>query len=135
MLLPSVQRHVWTGAEMSQLTIEGRKLPDRQVCLRYGVCNRTLSRWDRNPELNFPKPIIINHRKYRDEEELEAWDRVQATNSRRRLDQLPETQPPADTKRCNQDPSSSTAGSITVTNHAAVSDTISTICSKAVKAA
>jgi hypothetical protein len=122
---------------MTQLAIEGRKLPDRQVCLRYGVCNRTLSRWDRNPELNFPKPIIINHRKYRDEAELEAWDRAQATKSRLALGSttLPETQPPADTKRCNQDPSRSTAGSITVTDYAAVGDTISTNRRKAVKAA
>lgn len=67
---------------MSQPKIAGRKLPDRQVCNRYGVCNRTLSRWDRNPELGFPTPIIINGRKYRDEDELAAWDRAQAAKAR-----------------------------------------------------
>jgi hypothetical protein len=31
-------------------------------------------RWDHDPELNFPKPTYIRGRKYRDEEELDAFD-------------------------------------------------------------
>ena len=59
-----------------------RKLPDRVVCERYGIVSRTLSRWDANPSLNFPKPIVINGRKYREEAALDAWDREQAIKGR-----------------------------------------------------
>ena len=31
-------------------------------------------RWDHDPDLNFPKPIRIRSRKYRDERELDAFD-------------------------------------------------------------
>jgi hypothetical protein len=61
---------------------EQRMLPDRIVCDRYQVVSRTLARWDANPELNFPKPIVINNRKYRIESELDAWDRQQAAKGR-----------------------------------------------------
>jgi hypothetical protein len=50
-------------------------LPARAVALRYGVTLRTLWRWDRNVELGFPKPVRINNRKYRREDELDAFDR------------------------------------------------------------
>jgi hypothetical protein len=55
--------------------VTGRKLPDRLVCARYDICPRTLSRWDENPKLGFPRPFRINGRKYRDEKELDAFDR------------------------------------------------------------
>jgi|RhiMethySRZTD1v2_1073278.scaffolds.fasta_scaffold4843472_2 predicted DNA-binding transcriptional regulator AlpA len=55
-----------------------RYLPDPQVCRRYGVTAMTLWRWDHDPSVNFPKPIRINRRKYRDEAELEAWERQRA---------------------------------------------------------
>ena len=54
---------------------ERRYLPDPQVCRRYGVCAMTLWRWDHDPEMNFPKPMRVGRRKYRDEEELVAWER------------------------------------------------------------
>jgi len=63
---------------MPHPNVTGRKLPDRAVCDRYGVCSRTLARWDNNAELNFPKPTVINGRKYRSEDELTAWDRLRA---------------------------------------------------------
>jgi predicted DNA-binding transcriptional regulator AlpA len=59
-----------------------RMLPDPRVCERYGVCAMTLWRWDNNTTLNFPKPIRINGRKYRDESELEAWERAQAAKGK-----------------------------------------------------
>ena len=49
-------------------------LPDRKVAERYGVCRRTLFRWDRNPTLGFPPPVRINNRKYRSVAELDAFD-------------------------------------------------------------
>lgn len=48
---------------------------DPKVAERYSVHITTLYRWDRNARLNFPKPIRINGRKYRDVEQLDAWDR------------------------------------------------------------
>lgn len=53
-------------------------LPDPQVCKRYGVTSMTLYRWDKNASLGFPKPLVINRRKYRDVAELEIWERSYA---------------------------------------------------------
>ena len=50
-------------------------LPTRLVRARYNVCDRTLSRWGFNPALNFPKPKVINGRKYYDDDELTVFDR------------------------------------------------------------
>jgi hypothetical protein len=49
-------------------------LPDSAVCRRYGVSSMSLWRWDRTPELGFPKPIRIQNRKYRRLAELRAWE-------------------------------------------------------------
>jgi DNA-binding transcriptional MerR regulator len=61
--------------------LSGRKIPDREVAERYGVVARTLRRWEENPELGFPKALLINRRKYRDEDELIAWERARATQA------------------------------------------------------
>jgi hypothetical protein len=55
-----------------------RLLPDPEVCDRYGIHPSTLRNWDLNSALNFPKPIRINNRKFRDEEELNRFDRERA---------------------------------------------------------
>jgi predicted DNA-binding transcriptional regulator AlpA len=55
-----------------------RLLPDAQVRQRYNVAACTIYRWDHDRELSFPKPIKINGRKYRDEAELDAFDRARA---------------------------------------------------------
>ena len=55
-----------------------RLVPDAEVCARYGVHISTLYNWDRSPGLNFPKPIRINNRKFRDEAELDQFDRARA---------------------------------------------------------
>jgi hypothetical protein len=52
-----------------------QKLPSRLVCRRYGISDRTLARWERDPVLNFPAPTLINLRKYYDLAELDEWDR------------------------------------------------------------
>jgi hypothetical protein len=62
-----------------QPNVTGRKLPTRAVCARYGDKNpRTIARWVRNPDLNFPQPTVINGRNYFDEDELTAFDRAKA---------------------------------------------------------
>jgi predicted DNA-binding transcriptional regulator AlpA len=53
-------------------------LPDHKVCDRYGVSPMTLWRWDHDAKLNFPQPIRIRGRKYRDQHELDAFDAAQA---------------------------------------------------------
>jgi hypothetical protein len=59
-----------------------RLLPDRVVRQRLGnIAASTLFRWDRRPELGFPKPVIINNRKYRDEQEFDEFLRSRVTAS------------------------------------------------------
>jgi hypothetical protein len=50
-------------------------LPDPLVAERYQVTPRTIHRWDRQPELGFPQPLLINGRKYRRLNQLESWER------------------------------------------------------------
>ena len=57
----------------------GQKLTTRRVCLRYGVSDRTVARWERDPSLNFPQPLVVNKRKYFSEDELTQWDRANAS--------------------------------------------------------
>lgn len=50
-------------------------LTARQVLSRYGITDMTLWRWLRNPDLGFPRPTVINRRRYFAEAELTAWER------------------------------------------------------------
>jgi len=45
---------------------------------RYDVTNRTLDRWIISEQRDFPKPIMINGRRYWDQAEVEAWERSRA---------------------------------------------------------
>ena len=52
-----------------------RKLPIRAMCVQYGdVCDRTITRWTNAGIL--PAPLVINGRRYWDEEELERRERA-----------------------------------------------------------
>jgi hypothetical protein len=51
-------------------------IPDTRVARRYGVHSITLSRWTADPKLAFPRPIIINKRRYRRKSELELFERA-----------------------------------------------------------
>ncbi|HTS40035.1 MAG TPA: DNA-binding protein [Xanthobacteraceae bacterium] len=62
------------------MTTPRKFLPDAKVCHRYGICASTLFRWDAHKKLGFPKPIRINGRKYRDERELDEFDRTRAAD-------------------------------------------------------
>ena len=50
---------------------ERRYVSGPGVCARFDISAMTLWRWQRNPELNFPLPIVINGRKYWALDELE----------------------------------------------------------------
>jgi len=59
----------------------GPKLPTRLLCKRFNVCDRTIARWQNDPRLGFPSPIVINGRKYFDENEIVQWERDRASKS------------------------------------------------------
>jgi hypothetical protein len=54
------------------------KLPTKKVSERYQVADRTIARWQDDPALAFPAPMVVNGRKYWDEDELIAWERARA---------------------------------------------------------
>jgi predicted DNA-binding transcriptional regulator AlpA len=45
------------------------------VCKYFQVGERTIHRWLANPALAFPRPTIVNGRKYWDRSEVIAWAR------------------------------------------------------------
>jgi DNA-binding transcriptional MerR regulator len=63
------------------MTTGKRLLPIRAMCQRYGdVADRTIDRWTASGIL--PPPLVINKRRYWDEEELE---RRECANMSRKL--------------------------------------------------
>jgi hypothetical protein len=50
------------------------RIPRRKTADRYGVSVRTIERWQANAELQFPKSIVLNGRRYDDVDELDVWD-------------------------------------------------------------
>ena len=52
--------------------------PRKKTAERYGVHVRSIERWERNPEMNFPEPLVVNGRKYDNVPALEAWERMRA---------------------------------------------------------
>lgn len=63
---------------MVQLENSGSLLPARKVWERYSVTDRTLDRWVERKELGFPRPIVINKRRYWYEGPLIEWERSRA---------------------------------------------------------
>jgi predicted DNA-binding transcriptional regulator AlpA len=62
--------------------VEGsRRLKSAEVQSRYGICDRTLDRWLVDPQLEFPRPLMINRQRYFDEQELVVWERERAKKS------------------------------------------------------
>jgi hypothetical protein len=76
MLFPAI---TGKGASMAKITRSipesSDLLPDPLVAKRYRVTTRTIYRWDRQSDLDFPPPISINGRKYRRVNQLEQWER------------------------------------------------------------
>ena len=54
-----------------------RLLPARQICERYGITSRTLSRWLARRDLAFPQPMVVNGRRFWWLAHIEAWERGQ----------------------------------------------------------
>lgn len=60
------------------MTVSKKYLTARQIRERYNVSDMSLHRWLKDPDLDFPKPIYINRRRFFDEEMLIAWERKRA---------------------------------------------------------
>jgi hypothetical protein len=56
-------------------------LPASRVWRRYQICDRTLDRWLANENLKFPRPIVIQRRRYWRIAELVAWERARAKST------------------------------------------------------
>ena len=57
----------------------GLAAPERRLIL-YGISDMTLWRWLQDVNLKFPKPIVIEGRRYWHWSNLDAWDAAQATS-------------------------------------------------------
>jgi hypothetical protein len=62
-------------AETTTIPVSSAKLPTAAVAARFNVTVRTVDRWLGNEHLGFPKPFLINGRKYWPVEQLEQWER------------------------------------------------------------
>jgi hypothetical protein len=52
--------------------------PRSETARQFGKTTRTLERWERDPKLGFPAPIVINRLKYDSVRKLQQWKRQQA---------------------------------------------------------
>jgi predicted DNA-binding transcriptional regulator AlpA len=59
-------------------------LPLRRVRARFGVCARTIYRWEADPRVGFPNPIRIHNNRYWRLEDLVRWERARAAGKRPR---------------------------------------------------
>ena len=57
-------------------------LTARQVRARYGdISDMSLWRWLNDPALNFPKPMVVNHRRLWKLNSLQIWESKRETDS------------------------------------------------------
>ncbi|MDE3872983.1 DNA-binding protein [Sinorhizobium meliloti] len=56
----------------------GAYLTSNQVLARYSIAPITFYRWQKNPALGFPKPLVINRRKFFKVDDLAEWERERA---------------------------------------------------------
>jgi predicted DNA-binding transcriptional regulator YafY len=56
-------------------------IPATQLAAELGVSRRTLARWLRALELEFPPPKIVNHRLYFERNSIEAWKAATAVKA------------------------------------------------------
>ena len=62
--------------QLSRHEVDGSFLTAAEVRKRYGnISEMTLWRWLNNTALNFPKPIVINRRRFFARARLKCWER------------------------------------------------------------
>lgn len=49
-------------------------LTSADVMTRYSISDMTLHRWLKNQSLKFPRPLVINRRRFFRSEDLAAWE-------------------------------------------------------------
>lgn len=67
---------------MNEAEIGTTYLPGPATARRYNVTTRCLGRWTTDPKLGFPKPMIVNRRRFFAVGDLEAWERSRASAHR-----------------------------------------------------
>jgi hypothetical protein len=65
-----------TPQSRDRQALQADLIPDARVAERYGVSTRTIPRWDADPDLGFPAPVVINGRRYRRRVDLERFERA-----------------------------------------------------------
>jgi predicted DNA-binding transcriptional regulator AlpA len=65
-------------------TPESEWLGGAQLRRMLGITGMTLWRWEKDPELNFPRPTIIRERKYWSRAAINEWMRNAAVSKARR---------------------------------------------------
>ncbi|MEY9100508.1 putative DNA-binding transcriptional regulator AlpA [Sinorhizobium fredii] len=63
---------------MEAQSTSGAYLTSNQVLARYSIAPITFYRWQKNTALGFPKPMVINRRKFFRVDDLTAWERERA---------------------------------------------------------
>jgi hypothetical protein len=59
--------------------LSNKKLSTGMVALRFGVCVKTILRWEADEAFGFPKALRMRgDRRYWDEAALQAWERKRA---------------------------------------------------------
>jgi hypothetical protein len=56
--------------------------PRRKTAKQLGVCTRTITRWEQNPQLGFPPCALINGRKYDRVADVLRWVFARAAGKR-----------------------------------------------------
>jgi hypothetical protein len=66
-------------------TASDERLPAAAVLRRYKIVDRTLKRWLDNLSLDFPRPLVVNGRRYFRAADLDQWERSRAAASYREV--------------------------------------------------
>lgn len=75
------RRQTRRGPRLARAPPKRPLLTSKQVRDRYSVCGRTIERWEQDPRLNFPRPLVIRRRKYFDPDDLDAFDATQSADA------------------------------------------------------
>jgi hypothetical protein len=66
---------------MTEADDDDHMVGTKAVRIRYGnCCKRTIDRWIDDPEMDFPKPTMINGRRYWRLCDLRQWERARAAD-------------------------------------------------------
>jgi hypothetical protein len=70
----TTREYLLSNTADASVTERGPYLRKNRVADRYDVTPRTLDRWTRDPELQFPQPFIVSGHVFYSLPELQRWD-------------------------------------------------------------